>query len=104
MRYLIDTHWVASYLNGRPGAIQLFASLEHDELAMSQVTYGETYEGVYFGPDPIGQEAALRDLIQFVDVVPLNQAIWRRFARTRGELRGRGQLIADLDILIAATA
>jgi len=38
MRYLIDTDWLASYLNGRQDAIELFTSLEHDELAISLIT------------------------------------------------------------------
>jgi tRNA(fMet)-specific endonuclease VapC len=104
MRYLIDTDWMVSYLNGRVEAIDLFRSIEQEELTISQVTYGEVYEGIYFGHDPRRYGRAFRDVLRAVDVLPLTQAIWRRFARLRGELRQQGQLIADLDILIAATA
>ena len=104
MRYLIDTHWIASYLNGRTEAVDLFASIEQEDLAISQVTYGEIYEGIYFGRDPQKYERAFRDVLRAIDVLPLTQTIWRRFARLRGELRHSGQLIADLDLLIAATA
>ena len=104
MRYLIDTHWIASYLNGRTDAVDLFGSIEQEDLAISQVTYGEIYEGIYFGRDPQKYERAFRDVLRAVDVLPLTQTIWRRFARLRGELRGQGQLIADFDLLIAATA
>src|SRR5215218_5479971 len=104
MRYLIDTHWIASYLNGRKEAVDLLASIEQEDLAISQVTYGEIYEGIYFGQDPPRYERAFRDVLRAVDVLTLSQPIWRRFARLRGELRQQGQLIADLDLLIAATA
>jgi tRNA(fMet)-specific endonuclease VapC len=104
MRYLIDTHWIASYLNGRTEAVNLFASIEQEDLAISQVTYGEIYEGIYVGQDPQRYERAFREVLRAVDVFPLTQTIWRRFARLRGELRQQGQLIADLDLLIAATA
>jgi tRNA(fMet)-specific endonuclease VapC len=104
MRYLIDTHWVASYLNGRKEAVELFTSLEGQELAIAQPTYGEVYEGIYYGRDRRAKERGFREFLRAVDVVPLTQAIWRRFAMLRGDLRAKGQLIADLDLLIAATA
>jgi tRNA(fMet)-specific endonuclease VapC len=104
MRYLIDTHWIVSYLNGRKEAVDLLASIDQEDLAISQVTYGEIYEGIYFGRDPRRYERAFRDVLRAVDVLPLSQTIWRRFARLRGDLRHKGQLIADLDLLIAATA
>ena len=87
MRYLVDTHWVASYLNGRQDAVALFSSLEQDDLAISQITYGEIYDGIYTGRDPARHEAGFRQLLRFVDVLPLNRAIMREFARIRGQLR-----------------
>jgi predicted nucleic acid-binding protein len=46
MSYLVDTDRVASYLNGRPDAIDLLASLLHEGLAISLITYGEIYDGI----------------------------------------------------------
>lgn len=37
-------------------------------------------------------------------ILPLNRSIMQRFARIRGDLRRKGQIIGDPDILIAATA
>jgi len=38
------------------------------------------------------------------ETLPLTQTIIQRFAQIRGELRRKGQIIGDFDILIAATA
>jgi tRNA(fMet)-specific endonuclease VapC len=104
MRYLIDTHWVASYLNGRKEAAELFSSLQGEDLAISQPTYGEVYEGIYYGRNKEAHERGFRAFVRAVDLLPLTRAIWRRFAFLRGDLRSKGQLIPDLDLLIAATA
>ncbi len=104
MKYLVDTHWVASWLNARQDAVALLSSLEPDGLAISQATYGEIYEGIYLGRDPRAAEAAFRRFLRRVTVLPVNQAIWRRFAQIRGQLRRQGQPIGDMDVLIAATA
>jgi predicted nucleic acid-binding protein len=73
-------------------------------LSISVVTYGEILEGIYYGSAPEEHERDFRTLLQGVDRVPLSDSIFERFARLRGQLRQRGRLIGDLDLLIAATA
>jgi predicted nucleic acid-binding protein len=101
---LVDTDRVADWLRGRPAAVRLLEELEPDGLAISLVTYGEVYEGIYYGRDPAGSERVFRQFLRGVDMLPLTRPIMRRFARLRGDLRRRGQLIGDPDALIAATA
>ncbi|HLZ09723.1 MAG TPA: type II toxin-antitoxin system VapC family toxin [Chloroflexota bacterium] len=104
MTHLIDSDWVADWLKGRDDAIQLLSSLRRDAIAISLITFGEICEGIYFSEDPAGHERVFRQFLRSVEVLPLTRPILRRFARIRGELRRRGQLIGDADILIAATA
>lgn len=52
MKYLVDTDWVAAYLKGRQHEVTVLNSLAERGLAISLITYGEIYEGVYFGRDP----------------------------------------------------
>jgi tRNA(fMet)-specific endonuclease VapC len=102
--YLVDSDRVADWLQGRPSAVDVLRSLAPDGLAISLVTYGEIYEGVYYGRDPAGSERIFRQFLRGVAVLPLTRPIMRRFARLRGDLRRRGRLIGDPDLLIAATA
>ena len=104
MSYLVDSDRVADWLKGRPDAVELLTRLSADGLFISIVTYGEIYEGIYFGRDPVGQERGFQHFLRTTPVLPLSRTVWRRFARIRGELRARGQLIGDMDLLIAATA
>jgi len=104
MKYLIDTHWVVSYLNGRQEAFQFFSSLSQDELAISYVTYAEIYQGVYYGRDPKSAERGFLEFLRQVDQIPISKSVLKIFSRIRGDLKSRGQLIADLDLLIASTA
>jgi len=102
--YLIDTDWIADYLGGKQTAVDLLESLRGDGLAISLVTFGEIYDGVYHGRDPVAAERNFVALLGRISVIDLNQEITKRFARIRGELRATGQIIGDTDILIAATA
>jgi predicted nucleic acid-binding protein len=104
MSYLVDTDWVVEYLKGRDPAATTLTELRHDGLAISLITFGEVYEGIYFGRDPEHHEEIFLRFLRRAQVLPLNRTILRHFARIRGQLRSQGQLIGDLDLLIAATA
>lgn len=104
MSYPVDTDWLIDYLNGNRQAIELLDGLARQRLALSLVTYGEVYDGIYSGHDPVGSEAGFLRLLQVVQVIPLDEEIMRRFASIRGALRRSGRKIGDSDIMIAATA
>src|SRR5438874_80933 len=104
MTHLIDSDWVADYLKGRRAAVDLLDSLAVDGIAISAVTYGEIYEGIYYGRDPRNHARIFGQFLRITPVFPVTRSIWKRFARLRGDLRRRGLLIGDMDLLIAATA
>jgi predicted nucleic acid-binding protein len=82
MSYLIDTDRVAEWLKGRAAAVQLLTNLATDGLAISLITYGEIYDGIYGGRDPQGQERGFRQLLRVVDVPGAAATITPRFPRT----------------------
>src|SRR5215207_4488789 len=100
MTYLVDTDRVAEYLKGRADAVALLTRLRTDGLAISLITFGELYDGIYGAYDPAAAERLFRQFLRRVTILTLNRTIMRRFARLRGELRRRGQLIPDPDLLI----
>lgn len=104
MTYLVDTDRVAEYLKGKEPAVRTIPRLAADGLAIGIITYGEIYEGIYYGRNPETHERGFRLFLRSVDVLPLNRSVMKRFARVRGELRRTGQIIGDPDILIGATA
>ena len=104
MSYLVDSDLIASYLNGRPDAILLIDGLMAQGLAIALPTYGEILEGILFGNQQQAHQAGLDELLESIDIAPLTVGVMRQFASIRGALRQQGQIIPDMDILIAATA
>lgn len=49
MNYLADTDWVVDYLKGRATAVAFINGLLPLGLAISAMTFGELYEGIYYG-------------------------------------------------------
>lgn len=104
MTYLLDTDIVAAWLNGHRRTVGLVTDLRHEGLAVSLMTYGEIYEGVYFGRDPRAAELSFWAFLKRVQLLPISRSVLRQFARIRGQLRSQGLLLPDPDILIGATA
>ena len=104
MSYLLDTDVVAGALKGRQEEVSLIKGLSSQELSISLITYGELYEGIYYGRNPKDAERAFLQFLRGVNVLPLNKLIMKQFAQIRGNLRRSGNIIGDPDLLIAATA
>src|SRR5579885_2812537 len=100
--YLLDTDVVVSYLNGRAAEVALLQHLLPDGLALSVVSYGELYEGIFFGRDPARQLAGFRHFLHGVRVLDVNRRVARQFGQIRGTLRQQGQLLPAPDLLIGA--
>lgn len=81
---LIDTDWVVDYLKGKAPAVQLLESLAQEGAAISLITYGEIYEGIYFGNDRQRHEQGFRGLLQIVEVLSLDLT---HFGRVRSDSR-----------------
>jgi len=104
MSYLVDTDWIINGLHGRPQALAVLEEHRDDGLGVSIITLGEVYEGAYNNPEPDVHSASFQEFLALFTVLPLTEDTMRHFARLRALLRKQGNLIPDLDLLIAATA
>lgn len=104
MAYLLDTDFVIELLRGRARALRTLSDLGSQRLAISLISVGETYEGAFRSANPQQHLGHFRDLLRPFPVLELNDPIMERFAEIRSNLRRRGELIADLDIMVGATA
>ncbi len=104
MTYLVDSDYVADYLKGRAPATTLLDRLFPEGMAVSIVTYAEVYEGIYYGHHRVVSERGLRLFLRTTPVLGITRSIARQYARMRGDLARKGQLIDQPDLFIAATA
>lgn len=102
--FLIDTDWIIDHFNGVLSRTRRLMELQPQGLAVSSISIAKLWEGVYFSKDPARSRAQLERFLQGVTVLGLKEEICCRFGRVRGELRSRGEIVGDFDLLIAATA
>ena len=103
--HLADSDWVVEYLRGRDEGIQLLRPLiESGSLAVSIIVYAEIYEGVLGDANFDRRRLTFDDFLAGVPVLGIDRETAEEFARLRSGLRARGELLADHDTWIAATA
>ncbi len=104
MEYLLDTDWAIDYLHKADRTVRRLEELLAAGIGISIVSLAELYDGLEGSKNPDGDAAALRLLLQVVDVIQLDDAACQIFGRERYRLRAAGNIIGDMDILIGATA
>ncbi len=104
MRYLIDTDWSIDYLRDSPAIAEQVNNLRSEGIGLSVVSLAELYEGIFLSRDPARSEEGLRQFLSRIELLALDVETCRIFGQERGRLRGVGNLIGDMDILIGATA
>ncbi len=103
--YVLDTNIVTAYLKRNAmvrGRIR-DAELAGQPVRLNAVSYYETKRGLLAIDAPV-QRAAFERLWRVLGIVMLDHAALDRAAELYAELRSRGQLIEDADLLIAAIA
>ena len=101
--YLIDTDWIIHYLTGRPDIISTLRELHPQGLAICIISAAELYEGVYYSRNPAASLKSVEEFLENVTILQIDMEICRIFGSERGKLRKRGNMVGDLDLLIAAT-
>jgi tRNA(fMet)-specific endonuclease VapC len=102
--YIFDSDVLIAIFGNNPRAIRTLQELRRTGVGVSIISHAEVFEGAFGYPDT---EAHLTLFRQFLDqfiMLPLTGPIVEIFAHVRSDLRRVGQLIPDMDLLIAATA
>lgn len=103
--YLLDSDWAIDVLNGQAEAIDLLLRLEPSGISLSIISYGELFQGAYYGRAPEEQLAGLATFLQGKEVIAPNIQVMEQFGIIRGLLSPHlRRQIGDMDFLIAATA
>jgi predicted nucleic acid-binding protein len=106
MRYLLDTSVFSQPLRRKPveACLLRWKAAGDIQCAASIVTIAEIEFGLALEASPARQAKYEAILENRLTVIPTNEAVWQAFARMKARQQKLGEPVADLDLLIAATA
>ena len=100
----MDSDWTIDYLNGIPRIVKALNGFLPDGVGISIISIAEIYDGIPGDISSEDAEQALSDFLDYVEVLPLDDATCRIFAGERRRLRAAGNIIGDFDLMIGSTA
>ncbi len=105
VRYLLDTNICIYITKYNPPAVrERFERLTTEELAISAITLGELRHGAEKSQSPKKASAAIEQLTNAMQVVPIVDAVAQHYGKIRAKLEQTGQTIGNNDLWIAAHA
>jgi tRNA(fMet)-specific endonuclease VapC len=105
--YLFDTDAISELLRPRPlpAYVEWLQAIPREEQFTSAVVVGELYKGVFRSPARDRHLARIQErVLPAVTVLPYDVATARIYGDIRAQLEEAGQVLADADLQIAATA
>lgn len=102
-RYFIETSVIIDYLRGKSTVVKIIEELE-EELSSSYISMAELYEGINRVSQREKIEKAVIDFFKGLSkIYGVDEEIAKKFGEIRAELKKKGEVVEDLDILLAAT-
>lgn len=102
--YLLDTNILIHFLKGNSQVKENMTRVGQEKLAISELSLAELYYGAYYSQRSKENVARVDKLRLCLYVLSLEEEASRYFGKIKSALRRQGNLIEDLDILIAAVA
>ncbi len=100
----LDTDILVSLLKGVPDAVEKVRELQESgsPISTTMITAYELLKGAYISSRPQENLSKVSDIISNLKVLELSFGAAEEAARTHKDLRDRGRLIGEFDVLIAA--
>lgn len=105
MKYMLDTNICIYAIKNNPSKIiNKISKLNSGDLCISIITYCELMYGVENSKKKDMNKVALNTLLSNIEILNCDVDSANCFAQIRSELKSKGNIIGDFDLLIAAHA
>ena len=107
VRYCLDTNVIIDFFRGDDFITDKIRELSSDELFFTAVSLCEIFRGIYLYSKNEEQEIELRDVqifLQTVKVLSLDIDSCREFGKIFAELKKKGKMTQESDLMIASIA
>lgn len=103
-QYLLDTNIISHLIKSNEAVWQHLRQVAINQVAMSAVTYAEVQFGFAKMPQAVKQKAIFNELLNFIVVLPFDDAVGNSYGIFKAALQQQGKNLAALDLMIAAHA
>ncbi|WP_434657244.1 PIN domain-containing protein [Sulfurimonas sp. NW9] len=103
-KYLIDSDILIYFLKGKQEVVQMLSQIPIDDLYISRINYTELIYAAYNSPKINQNLKVIESFLESFKILEFTQASSLIFAKEKARLKKNGNLIADMDLMIASIA
>jgi tRNA(fMet)-specific endonuclease VapC len=104
MRYLLDSDTIIYLRKGHPIVEENIARRAAKDILTTTISLAELYYGAYHSDHVESHVKLLDTFFRHMDIVPFCAVSALKFGHLKADLRKTGQLIEDMDLMIASIA
>lgn len=102
MRYILDTDICIYWLKGISKIRDKVEHIGINNINTTIITAAELYHGAFHSKKVKENLKGVENFIKIIEPLPITKNIAKRFGRIKSELKKKGEIIDNFDILIAS--
>lgn len=103
-KYLLDSDILIYFLKGKKEVVQRVSQIPIDNLYTSRINYTELIYGAYNSTKITQNLKTIEPFLENFHILELTQKSSLIFAKEKARLKKSGNIIADMDLMIASIA
>ena len=103
-KYLIDSDILIYFLKGKQEVVERLSQIPIDDLYISRINYTELIYGAYTSAKINQNLKVIEPFLENFTVLEFTKASSLIFAKEKARLKKSGNIIADMDLMIASIA
>jgi len=103
-KYLIDSDILIYFLKGKQEVVEKLSQIPIDDLYISRINYTELIYGAYNSAKINQNLKVIEPFLESFTVLEFTKASSLIFAKEKARLKKSGNIIADMDLMIASIA
>jgi len=103
-KYLIDSDTLIYFLKGKKEVVEKLSQIPIDNLYISRINYTELIYGAYNSTKITQNLKVIEPFLESFKILEFTQISSLLFAKEKARLKKNGNIIADMDLMIASIA
>ena len=99
---ILDSDIIIYFLKGKQDVIENILSVPKDKLYTTRINYSELLYGAYNSLKVEQNLKTIKQFLQELEILEYDEKSANIFAQLKAKLKARGNLIADMDLMIAS--
>ena len=103
-KYIVDSDILIYFLKGKKEAVEILSSIPIEDIYTTRINYTELIFGAYNSERVEDNLKTIKDFLENFKILEYTKSASEIFAKQKVKLKKQGNIIADMDLMIASIA